>query len=295
MKGTDDTSLLHDGRELVNSIAVFLFCRNNASYIEKYLIHKLRIVESTYPQTHFTYYIFENDSTDNTAAILSDFLHENPRRRGCFMTKKMSLNDDQGGTTFSRIERIAFVRNCLLDEVREQVTAVHQWCLFIDTNIFFDELVLRQMFSYAPAANDIAMLTCNTIEVMHKDSVDGTEIDNTDVPYVTSYHYYDTFAFVDAQNRLLYPSCIHPQCHRLECFGASAKHTWKDVMDVRSAWAGFVLIHASALKHPAVRWKPLQIMNENSICEHVYFCDMLQAINQKRIVVLGDVHCYWLK
>lgn len=289
--------LLHDGVAPVTSIALFLYVRNNAKYLREYLLPKLSKLENLYSNNAvFTYYIYENDSTDDTQQLVSEFMATGPRP-GVFLTEELNLSKTMEGTSFERIGRMAFVRNRLLDRARaEPCFANHNWCLFIDSDIFFDEGSLAEMFAIQPAKNDIVMITCNTQEVFRntfaQDVIPGC------VPIVTQYHYYDTFALVSMDDKLSYPMCCNPTCARLECEDAPKRHVTLNVgcvTEVRSAWAGFVLIDASALCNPGVRWKALKIFDGNSLCEHIYFCDVLRATSQKKVVILEPVHCYWMK
>lgn len=279
----------------VHSIGVLLFIRNNGLYLQNHLFPMLQKIEALYSTVSFSYYIFENDSTDNSKEVVQQFMDT---RQGSCYTEQLHLNCIGSGTSFARIQRIAHVRNMLLGRVRDRLSQ-HQWCWFIDSDIFFDEHTLQQMFDKHPGSQNIGMMGCVSIELAMND---GTLKDvPKDVPYLTQNHYYDTFAYTSIDDIVPYPACLFPECVMVECKKyrkSNPDKSWnmrQPFLDVRSAWGGFVLIEAEILCHPGVSWKPLCIHGGNSVCEHVYFCDVIKASTQKRIVIVSDVNVYWMK
>jgi glycosyltransferase involved in cell wall biosynthesis len=282
---------LHDGVHEVTSLGVILYLRNNAPYLKDYLIPTLGRLEELYKSVTFTYYIYENDSTDNTVELIRAFAAS--RRDRCHIYSEiLRLNGITKGTSYARIHRMANIRNKLLGRIKEDIDTRHPWCLFIDSDIYFDETNLQAMFTYAPAKNGIAMMTCNTIELFSNTGL-SNDVPH-DVPFLTENHYYDTFAFVDLDDRMCYPQCVSWNCKRIECKAQDVVRMKPyEVRDVRSAWGGFVVVATSALSHPGVWWKTTGFNNDISLCEHIHFCDAIRTIFQKRIVVLNPVHCYW--
>lgn len=266
---------LHDGEKQSTSIAVILYLRNTAKYLQDFLIPKLIKFERLYDCTFF-YYIFENDSTDGTISILNDFMKN---RKGLFITKKLNLNTILHGSHILRIQRMVYIRNILLDIIRDKLIK-HEWSLFIDADIYFDNNVLIKLMSKKPRLHNIGMLTCNTIEYGN--------------------HYYDTFAYVSIEDNFYYPNCNSKNCKNPICKYKQSKNSNAQCidagnpypLDVRSAWGGLVMIHASIFRYPNIRWKTMNI-GDQSICEHVYLCDMIHGITNNRIVVCGDIICNW--
>lgn len=284
--------VLNDGEKNIKSIAIILYLRDAETYILDFLIPYLSMLEKRY-QIDFYYYIFENDSIDQTVALLTDFMKT---RSGKFNTKTLQLNCEKSGITKTRIERITTIRNMLLDEVREEL-AKHDWCLFIDDDIYPEEDILSLIMSKKPRLDKIAMITCNTLELLKND---GTLNVPEDIPYCTENHYYDTFAFVNIDNCSMYPCCCHNTCTRKECIEKRKNietlfsKTNKLPLDIRAGWGGLVLIHGFVFKYPEVKWKTFSL-NNNSICEHIYLCDMIKAFTGERIVLYPDIICYWIK
>lgn len=286
--------ILYDGQKEIRSIGVVLMLRDNADYIRDYLSKTIPRMERLYTQCQFEYYIFENDSVDDTVGLIADFMKT---RKGMFFTEKLGLETGGlRGVEFARIVRISKVRNMLWERIRNAgCIQKHDWFLFLDSELYFDELVLSLMMSWEPAKNNIGMLTCKSLAII--DRKDNEPDVSDKYRYVTHNHYYDTFAFTDINNRMHYPSCVNPACIREECLNDRMNKTfrWRDdsVMDVRSAWAGVVMIDARILEHPAICWKPLLIKGMSSLSEHAYFCDVLAATSGKRIVVCPNTECYW--
>lgn len=282
---------LHDGSSPVDKLAVILYLRNAERYVTEFLIPYLTTLEQTYSCT-FCYYIFENDSTDNTATVLKEFMRS---RNGKLVSKTLHLNNVNGNISKSRIERITMIRNMLLNEIRQEIIKT-DWCLFIDDNIYPDEEALSRIMDKKPALHNIGMITCNSLELMKND---GTTNIPKEVTCITENHYYDTFAYIDIHNNSYYPRCVHSECTRNLCKEARTNDNTfncqrSNMIDVRSAWGGFVLIASKVFEHEAVQWKTFSINNQ-SVCEHIYLCDMIKAFTQKRIVLLEDVVCYWIK
>ena len=275
--------VLHDGEQPVTSIGIVMLLKNNEEYVRRYLLSGVfdRLFK-LYPTCDFVLYFGENDSTDSTVELLEKVL---ANKKGYLFSEHLELPykktaDDH---SFDRISRIAYVRNHFMNKVKETPTFKdHQWVLFMDTDIYFDELALHSMMKHAPRPNNIAMMTCKSINI----------INDTNNELYTDKHYYDTFAFVDTNNTMFYPDCIFPECEK--CKPDPRAPTFGDapLLDVRSAWGGFVLVHKNALDNPGVKWLPMQFTAGASLCEHVHFCDALRAVTNERIVLCLDVECY---
>lgn len=280
---------LHDGANPVSSIGVLLWFRDNESYIKTYMIPFFDRVEQMYGDVEFTYYIMENDSTDGTKEKLREFMST---RKGVLIMDNMDLNTDFGSIRSTRINRMVYIRNHLLEKVRDQLVK-HQWILVIDSNIYADELNLKMMFDNLPGSENVGLAGCNTIDVYH----DGEGDDKDPVSFC---HYYDTFAFLNASRESFYPSCVSSQCIAKDCVkkvNPSKRLDFTGTCDVASAWGGFVIIDGSVFRNPGVKWETLRVSNEDNfnICEHVYLCDSITLTSNKRIVIYGDVYAYHKK
>lgn len=275
---------LHDGVSKVNKIAVVLLFRNNADYIAHF--SKLCADMERVYTCQFEYYIYENDSCDDTVSLLKEFMKH---RQGRLWSESLNNQHISDGTTFTRIQRMVYIRNKLLDLSREYITKC-DWCLFIDSDIYFDTGDLGTMFRLSPRLNNIVMLTCNTLDLYRRNSTDA--LVPLHVNFVTECHYYDTFAYVSIDDKHLYPACNNPQCRHITCekiHNGMQLSKLADIEMVRSAWAGFVLIQSNIFSHPGISWKALCIRGNESLCEHIHFCDSVRCITQGQIVRLNDI------
>lgn len=275
---------LFDGIQHVEQIAVMLWYRNNESYIRDFMKPFFSRVEKLYPNVAFKYYIMENDSTDNTRKELQEFM---ATRDGVLIAEDMDLSYINIGTSYERIHRMALVRNHLLERVRKYL-ADCQWVLFLDSDVYIDEITIKQLLDKDPREHNICMLACNGVTV----DIPSKETEH-DVP-VTFLHYYDTFAFVDKQDCLHHPYCASSQCISVKCNSEVPNRIdFSGNVEVRAAWGGCVLIDASAFAHPNVMWKTLGLSKSNALCEHVYLCDSISLCTGKKIVICGDIYAYY--
>lgn len=280
---------LHDGIQPVNSIGVVLMLRNNEKWIRKYLLTGVfDRVQKLYPTCEFVYYVCENDSTDDTPNLIHTFMEG---RKGHIFTGHIDHPFDESATEwrYERIGRLAFIRNHFMAKIKTTETFQdHQWMLFIDSDLYFDELVLKTLFAHQPSKHNIGVLTCKSLEMYNTKEIEEV---------YTAKHYYDTFAFVDINDHLSYPVCVMHDCEMCtkDRHPKTTLITDEDkLVDVRSAWAGFALVDATVFQHDGVKWRTIRMKNELSTCEHIYFCDMITAITGKRIVVCTDAECYLL-
>jgi len=278
------TELMESGLP-VRKISVVWLCRNNQNYLP-YLFDTLAGIEKAY-RCEFEYFIAENGSTDNTCKLLSDFLYS---REGRIITLGNTAKLDQ----LSRIERIARLRNMLLDSIRPLTS---DWVLLLDTDIYFECGVLADLFALSPSDRKIGMLCAYGTEGF-PDS-DGTG-------WRTQFHYYDTYAFLADDNRLHWPSCVFEKCEKCSSqIPDVPRIKTTGTVEVRSAFGGLALINSQALNHAQVRWETVPLSENTDIkwegipqgemllCEHIYFCKMLRQTSGLSVAVACDVPVYW--
>ena len=280
------TMILHDGDAQVNMITVMVLVRNNSNYLSSYLLPRLAIMESLY-FTDFRYCFLENNSKDDTAEQVSAFM---TNRKG--FIKSLDLPEFQNlGVNFARTERLAMLRNTLAKEAKPDMPE-KSWCLMLDSDIMFDVLALRDMFSKKPRSNNIGMMSAFTTEAIFGRQVNKTHEQFKhlkDDDMVSMNHYADTFAFVGQDSRNLRPKCAFNSC-KMCGIGSIAKDGHKDeLLDVKSCYNGFAIVDADAIKNDHVRWDTVDIEGHHSLCEHVLFCHSLRAATGKRVCIAMDV------
>lgn len=289
--------MIYDGSKEVKSVMIMAIFRNNRVYLE-WLIPMLENIEKHYQAKHgieIHYAFYENDSTDITPKVLRKFCtHPNRRNRSLCITEKNQTRqngfDNECG--WERAGYLAKLRNKLLSKARPIET---DWCLILDSDIYFELGILEELFSLNPLDKNIAMLTCNTKEVKKVNAPTGQ-------PYVCWEHYYDTYAIVEKDDRMFYPLCRFAECTACAERRASTSLPTNTIdadgfIDVRSAFAGFALVPSKLLNKKYVEWKTMEIcFGEMSACEHVYFCDMLRvASDGGRVVIANNIRPFWRK
>ena len=272
----------------ITAISILGMYRNDEMYL-KYLTKTLTEFEQTY-DVQFSYYFIENNSTDRTREVLKEFMATRKGRLLLWNLKKDYKNVGDG-RNYDRIKALAKVRNKLVDSC---VPFTTDWCLFIDSNIFFPPDILDNVFtpSREPTKNNIGMMTMYTQQML----IPNIHKIKSDRPVLVN-HYYDTYPFVDMQDRTHYPYCAFEHCgmcqkHRKGGMNRSLISSSEKTVDVKSAFGGFVFVRGDILNDKRIRWDTFsyEITKDESVCEHVFFCDRLRLLSGKRIVVLLDVN-----
>ena len=265
------TSALHDGVREVRRVSVLSLVRDNEAWLG-YAAGALKALEDTYTDTEFSFFFFENDSVDCTAAAVRAFLEG---RRGALFQESSLPPYENRGVNFDRVRRLADLRNRLIDHVRPLDS---DWTLLLDSDIVFDPRVVGRMFDTVRASGGDIVMVCPYAEEVRVSRSTGAVSDTG--------HYYDTYAFVDAQDRCHWQRCVFESCGVCPRAppGTSIPAS-QDVVDVRSAFGGFTLVETAALNNPRVRWRALDLPGGFAVCEHVAFCDALRASTGKRVIV----------
>nr|QOI90472.1 hypothetical protein HWQ62_00336 [Pyramimonas orientalis virus] len=282
-----EKTVLNDGGTRVNRIAVMCMFKNNEDYLTKFFFEMVLLMEKKY-DVMFEYYFIENNSTDRTRELLREFFRtKTDKSRLLLFNVKNDYKNIGDGKNYDRLFHLAKIRNMLVDNV---VPLSTDWCLFIDSNIFFKEDILEKCFAYSPTENNIGMMVPYTqqlfIPEIHR-------IDNLTSPTLLS-HFYDTFSFFDVGNKTFWPYCAFEKCKlckREGCVHRKAIPKEMDVVDVASAFGGFCFIKADIINNKSIRWETLshEVNKDESVCEHFMFCNMLKKITDKRVVVLQNV------
>jgi hypothetical protein len=268
-------------------LAVVIFLRDNEEYID-FLNTFFSKYEKSHPNIEISYYAYENNSKDGTRSKMSEFMAD---RKGVFL-----YDDDEPvsahnmiGVSPTRLQRMVRVRNKFLNHIRAELLRAN-YVFFLDTDIILSDDDLDTLLQTASTYTDIAMLTCNTKSLY---PVTSEMRAKGDIPagreLMTLEHYYDTYAFVNTDNVSYYPMCCFPECRDLLCMNNEKKLAKvPEILDVRSAWGGCVLVDAQIFNDKEIRWETISY-EKIAICEHVYFCDAIRLRTGRRVVVLTKV------
>jgi hypothetical protein len=289
--------MISDGQNPVKSVTIMALFRNNRVYLE-WLLPMLERMEKHYKSNHdieLHYAFYENDSTDVTPKVLRKFCSHPSRRQRCLCLTEKNQTKQNGFSNECGWERagyLAILRNKLLAKMRPIGT---DWLLIMDSDIYFEVTILEEMLSVKPTDKNIAMVTCNTKEVKKQDAPTGQ-------PYVCWEHYYDTYAVVEKDDRMFYPICRFAECtackdQRNASFLPTHHADANGCIDVRSAFAGLALVPSKLLNKKYVQWRTTEVCyGEMSLCEHVYFCDMINIASEGgRIVIVNHIRPFWRK
>lgn len=277
---------LYDGTAKVQEISVMCMFRNDASYIETFFVPAMENMEKQYDVV-FNYYVIENNSTDNTRELLKAFFKEKSSKSKLLLFQlKTDFQNIGNGKNYERLHNLANIRNRLVNTVTPLNS---EWCLFVDSNIYFKPTILEEMFQHV--SSDIGMMTPYTQQLFIPE-VHGNIL-KLEKPSLFG-HYYDTFSFFGGDNRTFWPYCPFEKCffcNRKGCNNRVTIPADRKVVDVHACFGGFALIRTDILNNDLIRWETLshEITNDESLCEHYQFCFMLRKLCNKRVVILQNV------
>ena len=250
------------------------------------------------------YHFLENDSDDETASLLTDFMHG---RRGRLESRRLAVRYERrpDGENHDRIMPLARMRNFITDvAMSESPQTADEWTLLLDSDIFFPEDVLSRIFAVRagdPRPDSIGMLTCYTQQLFQPERIPRIASAAPGMPgFAIADHYFDTFAYQDIGHRHHHPFCGFARCRRCREDGSRSYPlplvpADRAIVDVAAAFGGFALIRSETLRDPRIRWSTYGsgCDQERVLSEHVVFCDRLRTITGTRVVVLQDVDCIY--
>jgi len=279
------------------SVAVIALYRDNAGYLP----HAFARFEAWERSgISVRYYFLENDSEDQTAALLAGFMRG---RAGSLQRRQLAnpVPRSVGAESYDRIMTLARMRSYIVDRaMADPPQSADEWTLLVDSEIFFPDDVLDRMFAARardPQPDSIGMLTCYTQQLFDPRRMPGTGTPVEGHPgMVAAGHYFDTYAFHDLAHRHYHPACAFAACRRCRSRDALPliPHD-RGIVDVSAAFGGLAAVPTWILRDPRIRWTTYGNGLEQSrmLSEHVVFCDRLHAITGRRIVVLQDVDCVY--
>jgi hypothetical protein len=158
--------------EIIN---VFMCCRDNQDTITE-TFNGLAACEACFPDKEFRYYILENDSVDQTPDFILQFYKTS---LGNFQCATFGNTNWPSSPGVGRMRDMAMYRNMMKDLCTDWTNS--QYSFIIDSEIQFEDNIIKQQIEYMDSNLDVAMVT----------------------PYGTvgsSAVYYDKFAYRDMDN-----------------------------------------------------------------------------------------------
>lgn len=133
-------------------IYVFMCVRNNGNDLPETLRMLERIRRND--ETHeYAYFIFENDSSDNTVELCKDFISRN---HGAFQSDVMNKKQWEDVKDLHRVLDMAIYRNTCKSLCQDVSTS--EFCVLVDTKVTFREDIFEK-FKNTLKDDTIAMVT----------------------------------------------------------------------------------------------------------------------------------------
>jgi hypothetical protein len=234
-------------------LTICLAIRNGEDYIN-YINNLFCKIESKYPHYIIEYFIYENNSTDNTKINIINFCKN---RNAHFLLEDIPNNNILKGISIERGVHMMEIRNKLKDF---HGFLNSDYVLLLDCDVVFSTSTIDKLIN---SMNDeIAMISCFV--------VDYTIYNQNKI-----LHYYDSFALI-TDNDLSYKetnnTCLFKTCTR--CINIRKDNSIiidenkllnnDKLINVNSAFGSMSLIKTDI--YNKVQWS-------NSICEHFSFCN----------------------
>lgn len=247
-------------------ISVVLMLKNNEFYVKK--LNELFGPLENDDKYDFTYFIYENNSTDFTKESVINFLKN---RKG-----KVILENLKKPGHFGNV--ISKDRGIFMANLRNKLKYLHEeldsdYTLLLDSDVIFNKNVFDNMISHIN--NENVMIT--PYSIAWNSFINGG-----------TFHYYDTLALITNEGisyKHTKNTCLFPNCK--ECKNSRKKYGIKidpkymikdSIIKVKSAFAGFCLIKTDV--YNKVNWG-------GTICEHHSFCKKVRKYGN--ILLLRDV------
>ena len=243
-------------------ISVILAIRDGEKYIEflNNVFDKIEGLNQNQKQNNYEYeyFIYENNSTDNTKEKIKEFYKKN-ERKGKYFLETVDNSTVKTGINFERGAHMANIRNKLKDFHGQLVS---DYVLLLDCDAVFTANTIEQLIN---TMNDkIAMTSPFCIHW---------------IPFLYDkyVHYYDTFAVITKEGlsyKNNYNTCLFKSCKRCINFRKKAnilideQHLFSSnqLIEVKSAFGSISLVKTNVYNN--VKWEP-------TICEHHSFCEQV--------------------
>lgn len=247
-------------------ISIILLLKNNEFYVNK--LNDIFEPFEKDSKFNFTYYIYENNSTDKTKEELIKFIKN---RKGRVIVENVPQPKHYDSI-------ISKDRGIFMSKLRNKLKKLHgklssDYTLLIDSDVIFTKQGFDKMFS--TISNKDVMITPYSIcwKTYNK---------------TRQIHYYDTFAKITKDN-ISYKNngntCMFHDCQRCmnvrNAYGIDIDDKYlikENVINVKCAFAGFCLIKTDV--YNKVNWN-------GTICEHHSFCDQVRKFGN--ILLLKSV------
>jgi hypothetical protein len=239
-------------------ISVILAIRDGEKYIDflNNLFDKIEGLNQN--QIEYEYFIYENNSTDNTKEKIKEFYKKN-ERKGKYFLESIDNSTVKTGINFERGTHMANIRNKLKDFHGQLVS---DYVLLLDCDAVFTANTIEQLLN---TLNDKIVMT-SPFCISWKQFL-----------YNNCVHYYDTFAVITKEGLTYknnYNTCLFKSCKMCINFRKTNNIIIDEqhllicdkLIEVKSAFGSISLVKTNVYNN--VKW-------ESTICEHHSFCEQI--------------------
>jgi len=242
-----------------SEIDIFLLVRNNGAFLKNHFWRMMTLLEKSMYGVKFNYYIFENDSVDDTLNIVNE--QKNQRNINLMSTNLGDLNKS------IRTYRLGIIRNQLSDYMLEDSKngkTNADLVLLIDTDVIFTPGTIHKMISSLLSKDDAVMIGSHCLG-----------LDNG---------YYDTLALELGKYHLTRPTFLS---HLSSHIG--------DLYKVSSCFGGICLTYKYIFKYCHFGQSSLTLPGyySNITCEHYNFCRNIKSFGN--IYICKSAISYWVQ
>ena len=171
----------HDNSSTIN---IFMCLRNNSNTLPD-TFKSLETIENHFKNYNFSYFIFENDSSDNTPSLINSFMKN---RSGIFKCDTLHTHHWDSVKSIKRSSDMAHYRNSMKQLCSSWNNS--SFSLILDSNVSFSIDTISDFLSTLHSDPNIAMVT--PFGFVH------------DSPHT----YYDTYALLTSSNKRYIPRFI---------------------------------------------------------------------------------------
>lgn len=232
-------------------ISVFSLWRDSESYVARTL-SALEAMERQNPHIQFSYFFYENDSSDKTAEILLKWLES---RYGKLLSENLSFPSEGSVYTASRMVKMCYYRNRMINLGRYIDT---DYSIVFDSDVIFAPDIVSRFLSKVD--DETVMYTPNITQNI-KCKLCGCGKDS----------YYDVAPFFDRYGQQGLHWACNPFSNIFDRQGFSLGHP----VEIKSGFGGFAFFKSFPLNF--CNWRT------ESMCDHILFCEDVRRFGKIKV------------
>ena len=238
-------------------IAVLALWRDSSDHMKKTLDQLSKQEKSLSNEYSFIYSFYENDSKDDTAEILANWLEG---KLG-FLNSEARGDPNWGSIAFRRrTQYMAHYRNVALEALADYD---YRFLFVIDTDIIYEHNFLKKLIHKLESNPHVGIITPNTIQFIPDQ-----------FGYNCKYSYFDSWALIDKHGNQGISFSKNPFILNKD------RISWDNDLSVyvNSAFGGAALMRGDLIRKNNLKW------NGDAGCEHWRFCESVIDLNYMVVV-----------